>query len=142
MTGWRIGFATGPARLIKAMAAIQSQSTSSPNSIAQYAALAALTGPMDFLASNLIAFQRRRDLVVDGLNAFDGLSCIRPEGAFMSIHPVPGRLAKKPRPARPSAMTAILSAICWRLAGWPVCRAWLLGWSRISAFPMLPLMPI
>ncbi len=95
MTGWRIGFATGPAKLIKAMAAIQSQSTSSPNTIAQYAALAALTGPMDFLASNLQAFQRRRDLVVEGLNAIDGLSCIRPQGAFYVYPSCAGAIGKK-----------------------------------------------
>ena len=82
MTGWRIGFAGGPAWLIKAMAKLQSQSTSNPCSIAQAAAVAALTGPQDFLAERACAFQLRRDLVVSMLNRATGLSCPRPEGAF------------------------------------------------------------
>lgn len=82
MTGWRIGYACGPQPLIKAMAKIQSQSTSSPNTIAQYAAVAALNGPLDFMASNAVHFAERRNLVVDGLNEIDGLDCSRPDGAF------------------------------------------------------------
>ena len=65
MTGWRIGYGAGPTPLIKAMAKVQSQSTSSPNSIAQYAAIAALDGPLDFMAANRTAFARRRRLVCD-----------------------------------------------------------------------------
>ncbi|MFZ1725623.1 MAG: pyridoxal phosphate-dependent aminotransferase [Albidovulum sp.] len=82
MTGWRIGYAAGPEPLIRAMGTIQSQSTSNPCSIAQYAALEALTGPQDFLAENRKIFQRRRDLVVSMLNQAKGLTCPRPEGAF------------------------------------------------------------
>ena len=82
MTGWRIGYACGPQPLIKAMAKIQSQSTSSPNTIAQYAAVAALNGPLDFMASNAVHFAERRNLVVDALNEIDGLDCSRPDGAF------------------------------------------------------------
>ena len=82
MTGWRIGYACGPQPLIKAMAKIQSQSTSNPNSIAQYAAVAALNGPLDFMASNAVHFAERRNLVVDALNKIDGLDCARPDGAF------------------------------------------------------------
>jgi aspartate aminotransferase len=82
MTGWRIGYAAGPAHLIKAMGTIQSQSTSNPSSIAQYAAVEALDGPQDFLVPFRAAFQRRRDLVVAGLNACRGLRCPVPEGAF------------------------------------------------------------
>jgi aspartate aminotransferase len=82
MTGWRIGFAGGPAHLIKAMAKIQSQSTSSPCSISQAAAVAALNGPHDFLQENVRVFKQRRDLVVDRLNAIPGLSCPKPVGAF------------------------------------------------------------
>jgi aspartate aminotransferase len=82
MTGWRIGYAAGPAHLIKAMGTIQSQSTSNPSSIAQYAAVEALNGPQDFLIPFRAAFQRRRDLVVAGLNACKGLRCPVPEGAF------------------------------------------------------------
>jgi aspartate aminotransferase len=82
MTGWRIGYAAGPAHLIKAMGTIQSQSTSNPSSVSQWAALEALNGPQDFLPPFRAAFQRRRDLVVAGLKAAKGLRCPRPEGAF------------------------------------------------------------
>ena len=82
MTGWRIGYACGPQPLIKAMAKIQSQSTSNPNSIAQHAAVAALNGPLDFMAANAVHFAERRNLVVDALNEIDGLDCARPDGAF------------------------------------------------------------
>jgi aspartate aminotransferase len=82
MTGWRIGYAGGPEWLIKAMGALQSQSTSNPCSISQYAALAALTGPQDFLKERNAAFKDRRDLVVAMLNDAPGLSCPTPEGAF------------------------------------------------------------
>ena len=82
MTGWRLGYGGGPKELIAAMAVVQSQSTTNPSSISQAAAIAALTGPQDFLVERRIAFQQRRDIVVDGLNAIDGISCRRPEGAF------------------------------------------------------------
>ena len=82
MTGWRIGYAGGPAHLIKAMGTIQSQSTSNPCSVAQYAAVEALNGPQDFLPEFRKAFQRRRDLVVSMLNQAKGIRCPRPEGAF------------------------------------------------------------
>ena len=82
MTGWRIGYAGGPAHLIKAMGTIQSQSTSNPSSVSQYAALEALNGPQDFLAPNRKLFQGRRDLVVSMLNQARGIKCPKPEGAF------------------------------------------------------------
>jgi aspartate aminotransferase len=82
MTGWRIGFAGGPAPLIKAIGKLQSQSTSNPSSISQAAATAALNGPQDFLKERRAAFQSRRDLVVSMLNQTNGLRCHRPEGAF------------------------------------------------------------
>ena len=82
MTGWRIGYAAGPVSLIKAMAMIQSQSTSNPSSVSQHAALEALTGPQDFLEPNRKLFQGRRDLVVSMLNQAKGIRCPRPEGAF------------------------------------------------------------
>ena len=94
MTGWRIGFATGPQPMIKAMAKIQSQSTSSPNSIAQYAALAALNGPLDFIAENLKAFDRRRQFVVNALNDIDGISCVMPDGAFYVYPNIAGLIGK------------------------------------------------
>jgi len=82
MTGWRIGFAGGPKPIIRAMAKIQSQSTSNPCSIAQAAVVAALNGPQDFLKQRNAAFEARRDLVVSMLNRASGLSCSVPEGAF------------------------------------------------------------
>ncbi len=82
MTGWRIGYAGGASWLIKAMAKLQSQSTSNPCSIAQAAAVAALNGDQSFLAERNTAFQGRRDLVVSMLNAIDGMHCPTPEGAF------------------------------------------------------------
>jgi aspartate aminotransferase len=82
MTGWRIGYCAGPLELIKAMTKIQSQSTSNPTSISQWAAVEALNGPQDFIAENNRAFKRRRDMVVELLNQAEGISCIKPEGAF------------------------------------------------------------
>ncbi len=82
MTGWRIGYAAGPEKLIAAMRKLQSQSTSNPCSISQWAAVAALNGPHDFIASNNDVFKGRRDLVVSMLNQATGLSCPTPQGAF------------------------------------------------------------
>ena len=82
MTGWRIGYCTGPRELLGAMVKLQSQSTTNPSSIAQWAAVEALNGPQDFLDDWRKVFQGRRDLVVKGLNANTGLDCLTPEGAF------------------------------------------------------------
>ena len=82
MTGWRIGYAAGDAALIAAMTDIQSQSTSNPTSIAQAATVDALNGSIEFLTEWRAAFTRRRNLVVDGLNAIDGIQCSKPDGAF------------------------------------------------------------
>ena len=95
MTGWRIGYATGPKPLIKGIAKIQSQSTTNPNTIAQYAALAALNGPVDFLADNNAAFVRRRNFVVSRLNSIDGLQCSMPDGAFYVYPSCAGVIGKK-----------------------------------------------
>ncbi|MBS0565761.1 MAG: pyridoxal phosphate-dependent aminotransferase [Proteobacteria bacterium] len=94
MTGWRIGYAAGPAHLIKAMGTIQSQSTSNPSSVSQYAALEALDGTQDFLAPNRALFQRRRDLVVSMLNQATGIRCPRPEGAFYVYPDISGCIGK------------------------------------------------
>ena len=94
MTGWRIGYAGGPAWLIKAMAKLQSQSTSNPCSIAQAAAVAALNGPQAFLAERTAAFQRRRDMVVARLNAIPGIACPTPEGAFYVYPDVSGLIGR------------------------------------------------
>jgi aspartate aminotransferase len=82
MTGWRIGYGGGPEPLIQAMSTLQSQSTSNPCSIAQWAAVEALDGPQDFIPRNNKVFRDRRDLVVSMLNQAKGLSCPKPEGAF------------------------------------------------------------
>ncbi|MGC9022304.1 MAG: aminotransferase class I/II-fold pyridoxal phosphate-dependent enzyme, partial [Dissulfurimicrobium sp.] len=82
MTGWRIGYLAGPEAVVKAATKIQSQSTSNPNSIAQKAALAALTGPQDCVKKMCAAFKERRDLVMERLNAIPGVSCVEPSGAF------------------------------------------------------------
>ena len=95
MTGWRIGFAGGPAPLIKAIAKIQSQSTSNPCSIAQAAVVAALNGDQSFLIERNVAFQRRRDLVVSMLNQTPGLRCPRPDGAFYVYPDCSGLIGKR-----------------------------------------------
>jgi len=94
MTGWRIGFAAGPEVLIKAMRKLQSQSTSNPSSISQWAAVEALSGPQDFIASNNEKFKERRDLVVSMLNQANGLSCPTPEGAFYVYPSCEGLIGK------------------------------------------------
>jgi len=98
MTGWRIGFAAGPEVLINAMRKLQSQSTSNPSSISQWAAVEALNGPQDFIASNNEKFKERRDLVVSMLNQANGLSCPTPEGAFY-VYPSCEELIGKTTPA-------------------------------------------
>ena len=82
MTGWRLGYGAGPEPLIKAMLKLQSQSTSNPSSITQWAAVEALNGPQDFIAKNNKVFKERRDLVVSMLNQARGIKCPTPEGAF------------------------------------------------------------
>ena len=94
MTGWRIGFAGGPAELIKAMAKVQSQSTSNPSSVSQAAAVEALSGPTDFIPERNAVFKQRRDLVVDRLNTCPGLACHRPEGAFYVYPSCAGTIGK------------------------------------------------
>ncbi|WP_373090025.1 pyridoxal phosphate-dependent aminotransferase [Sneathiella sp.] len=95
MTGWRIGYGAGPKELIKAMAKVQSQSTSNPSSIGQYAALEALNGPQDFIAERAKVFEGRRDLVVGMLNQASGLSCPTPDGAFYVYPSCAGCIGKK-----------------------------------------------
>ncbi len=94
MTGWRIGYAAGPVDLIAAMRKIQSQSTSNPCSVSQWAAVEALNGPQDFLPANNETFKRRRDLVVSMLSQIDGITCPVPEGAFYVYPSIAGLLGK------------------------------------------------
>ena len=95
MTGWRIGYAAGPAPLIAAMRKMQSQSTSNPCSVSQWAAVAALNGPHDFISENNLAFVRRRNLVVAALNQIPGITCPNPEGAFYVYPSIAGLIGKK-----------------------------------------------
>ncbi len=95
MTGWRIGYGGGPRDLIKAMAKIQSQSTSCPSSVSQATAMAALNGPQDFIAERTRAFRERRDLVVGMLNQANGIDCPRPEGAFYVYPSCAGTIGKR-----------------------------------------------
>jgi aspartate aminotransferase len=95
MTGWRIGFAGGPEKLIKAMGTLQSQSTTNPNAIAQWAAVEALNGPQDFIPRNNKVFKDRRDLVVSMLNQANGIKCPRPDGAFYVYPSVAGTIGRK-----------------------------------------------
>ncbi len=94
MTGWRIGFAGGPADLVKAMAKVQSQSTSNPSSVSQAAAVEALNGPQDFIEAHNVAFKARRNLVVDAINICPGLTCQKPEGAFYVYPSCAGAIGK------------------------------------------------
>jgi len=95
MTGWRIGYAGGPETIVRAMAKLQSQSTSNPCSISQAAALAALTGPQDFIAERAAVFRERRDLVVERLNAIEGIDCALPDGAFYAYPSCAGLIGRK-----------------------------------------------
>ncbi len=95
MTGWRLGYGGGPRELIAAMAVVQSQSTTNPSSVSQAAAIAALNGPQDLLIARRAAFQRRRDILVEGLNAIDGIVCRKPEGAFYVYAGCAGLIGKR-----------------------------------------------
>ena len=95
MTGWRIGYAAGDKEIIKAIAKIQSQSTTNPSSISQAAAVEALNGILDFISIRAKAFQERRDFVVNSLNAIEGINCIKPNGAFYVFPSCKGLIGKK-----------------------------------------------
>jgi len=95
MTGWRIGYAAGPKKIIKAISKIQSQSTSNPSSISQAAAVEALNGTQDFIKTRADSFKERRDFVIDRLNNIKGLSCLKPEGAFYVFPSCKKLLGKK-----------------------------------------------
>jgi aspartate aminotransferase len=95
MTGWRIGYAAGPKEIIKAIAKIQSQSTTNPSSISQAAAVEALNGTQDFIKERAISFQSRRDFVVKALNEIEGIECLNPDGAFYVFPSCKGLIGKK-----------------------------------------------
>ena len=100
MTGWRIGFGAGPTKLIRAMAKLQSQSTTNPSSISQWAAVEALQGPQHFIATNAATFSERRDLVVSLLNQAEGINCLNPEGAFYVFPSCEGVIGRTSRGGR------------------------------------------
>ena len=95
MTGWRIGYAAGPKEIIKAIAKIQSQSTTNPSSISQAASVEALSGTQDFIKKRADSFQERRDFVVKALNDIDGIDCLNPDGAFYVFPSCKGLMGKK-----------------------------------------------
>ncbi len=95
MTGWRIGYASGPKEIIKAIAKIQSQSTTNPSSISQAAAVEALNGIQSFIKERAISFQERRDFVVKSLNEIEGIECLKPDGAFYVFPSCKGLMGKK-----------------------------------------------
>jgi aspartate aminotransferase len=95
MTGWRLGYAAGPRELIRAMTDVQSQVTSNPSSVAQWAAVEALTGPQDEVAVMAAEFDARRHLIVEGLNALPGLRCVMPRGAFYAFPNVSGLFGRR-----------------------------------------------
>jgi len=94
MTGWRLGFAAGPTPIIKAMTDIQSQVTSNPSSISQWAAVEALGGPQDEVAVMVGEFDRRRRVIVEGLKGMAGITCVMPKGAFYVFPNISGLFGK------------------------------------------------
>jgi aspartate aminotransferase len=116
MTGWRIGYAAGPRELIRAMTDAQSQVTSNPSSIAQWAAVEALTGPQDEVAKMAGEFDRRRRLIVAGLNALPGVRCVMPRGAFYAFANVSGLFGRTwQRPEGPLALRGSLDVTAFLL---------------------------
>ena len=101
MTGWRIGYGAGPRELIRAMTDVQSQVTSNPSSVAQWAAVEALSGPQADVASMAAEFDRRRRLIVAGLNALPGVACVMPKGAFYAFANVSGLFGRSMKGAAP-----------------------------------------
>ena len=141
MTGWRIGYGAGPERLIKAMAKLQSQSTSNPSSIAQWAAVEALNGPQGFIPKNNAVFQERRDLVVSMLNQAKGLTCPTPEGAFYVYPSCAGAIGKTAPSGKKIGTDEDFVSELLDAKGWRSFMAPRSAWSRISASPTPPRPP-
>ena len=109
MTGWRIGYAAGPREIVKAMGDFQSQCTSNPASVAQWAAVEALAGPQDDVAKMAGEFDRRRRVMIEGLNGIPGIRCAMPLGAFYAFPDVSGLFGRRWR-GRPLAGSADVTA--------------------------------
>jgi len=127
MTGWRIGYAAGPRALIRAMTDVQSQVTSNPSSVAQWAAVEALAGPQDEVRTMVAEFDRRRHVIVDGLNRLDGVACARPRGAFYAFANVSGLFGRSSAGAAGTP----------RLGGSLDVAAFLLEAARVAVVPGL-----
>lgn len=134
MTGWRLGYAAGPKPLIAGMQMIQDQSTSNPTSIVQKAAVAALKGPTDFISTMVEEFRARRELIVSGLNALEGVKCRKPEGAFYVFPDVRGLLGRtyKGAPLGTSARVAEVLLDDFRVALVPGAPFGAEGYLRLS----------
>ena len=138
MTGWRIGYTTGDKALIKAMAKIQSQSTSNPNSIAQWAAVAALNGPLDFMADNLVHFAAADSLSPRGLNQIEGINCFVPHGAFYVYPSCEGLIGRKTPDGNIIETDSDFVTYLLETREWLRCKGTASGLHRISVFPMPP----
>ncbi len=134
MTGWRLGYAAGPKPLISGMQMIQDQSTSNPTSMVQKGALAALKGPSDFIATMVEEFRARRELIVSGLNALEGVKCRKPEGAFYAFPNVKGLMGRtyKGAPLGTSARIAEVLLDDFRVAVVPGAPFGAEGYLRLS----------
>jgi aspartate aminotransferase len=108
MTGWRIGYCAGPRELVRAMTDVQSQVTSNPSSVAQWAAVEALTGPQDEVAKMAGEFDRRRRVMIEGLGAIPGVSCVMPKGAFYAFPNVSGLFGRR----APSGVLQGSASVC------------------------------
>jgi len=135
MTGWRIGYAAGPENLIGAMRKIQSQSTSNPSSVSQWAAVEALNGPQDFLADNVALFLRRRNLVVEMLNAADASPAQHQTGRFTSIRPSQAASERLAPLGKKSIQTKISRQPFLKKKAWLWCLVAPLAYRPISAYP-------
>src|SRR5260221_11199674 len=135
MTGWRIGYAGGPVELIKAISKLQSQSTSNPSSVSQAAAVAALSGSLDFITERNAVFKQRRDICVDLLNKAPGLSCLKPDGAFYVYPSCAGTIGKRTPDGKVIATDADFVTYLLESEGVPVVQGEAFGLSpyfRIS----------
>ena len=141
MTGWRIGYAGGPEPLIKAMAMIQSQSTSNPTAVAQWAAVEALDGPQDFIAKHNAIFKERRDLCVSMLNQANGIKCPKPEGAFYVYPSCAGTIGKTAPSGKKLANDEDFVTELLEAEGVAVVQGTPFGSARRSASPMRPRPP-